>query len=134
MQKASLVMFSKPISRKSVDPADLLKKSTQRRSILHDGIVIKGDWQSDGVVEFGGDIVGDLTVDVLIVKGSGKVDGNVRARSVTIEGYFKGTIAALDVTLGSAAVFIGKIQAEKIRIDFGANVAGSLKTTSPTST
>jgi cytoskeletal protein CcmA (bactofilin family) len=68
------------------------------------------------------------------VKGSGKVDGNVRARSVTIEGYFKGTIAALDVTLGSAAVFIGKIQAEKIRINFGANVAGSLKTTSPTST
>jgi hypothetical protein len=43
-------------------------------------------------------------------------------------------IADLDVTLGSASVFIGKIQAEKIRIDFGANVAGSLKTTSPKST
>jgi hypothetical protein len=28
-------------------------------------------------------------------------------------------IADLDVTLGSASVFIGKIQAEKIRIDFG---------------
>ena len=92
--------------------------------------MIQGDWQSDGIVEFGGDIVGDLTVDVLIVKGSGRVDGNVRARSVTIEGYVDGTISALDVTLGPASVFVGEIQAEKIRVDFGANVEGRLKTIS----
>jgi len=132
-QKASQTMFSKQLSQKSDVPADLLKESSQRRSILHSGIVIQGDWQSDGIVEFGGDIVGDLTVDVLIVKGSGRVDGNVRARSVTIEGYVDGTISALDVTLGPAAVFVGEIQAEKIRIDFGANVAGRLKTISTAS-
>ncbi|MDA8854025.1 polymer-forming cytoskeletal protein, partial [Amylibacter sp.] len=36
--------------------------------------------------------MGDLTVDVLIVTGTGNVEGNVRARSVTIEGELYGTI------------------------------------------
>ena len=102
------------------------KEPRQRRSNLHDGIVIKGDWQSDGTVEFGGRITGDLTVDVLVVTGTGNVDGNVRARSVTVEGYLKGTIAAVEVVLGSTAVVIGQVVAEKIRVDFGANVVGRL--------
>ena len=126
MQKASLTMFSKPVSRKSDVPAAILKDPTQRRSVLHDGIVIKGDWHSDGIVEFGGAITGDLTVDVLIVTGSGKVDGNVRARSVTIEGYFKGTISAIDVNLSPTAIVTGEIEAEKIQVDFGAQVEGYL--------
>lgn len=68
-------MFSKPVSPKSDVPAAILKDTQQRRSVLHDGIVIKGDWQSDGIVEFGGAITGDLTVDVLIVTSTGTVDG-----------------------------------------------------------
>ena len=105
------------------------EKPKPRRSLLHDGIVIKGDWRSDGIVEFGGKIRGDLTVDVLVVTGTGKVDGNVRARSATVEGHFNGTIAAVDVVLASTAVFTGEIVAERIRIDFGANVEGRLKAT-----
>ena len=85
--------------------------------------------QCDGVVEFGGKITGDLTVDVLVVTGTGKVDGNVRARSVTVEGHLNGTIAAVDVILASTAVFTGEIVAERIQIDFGANVEGRLKAT-----
>ena len=63
------------------------------------------------------------------VTGTGKVYGNVRARSVTVEGYLNGTIAAVDVILASTAVFTGEIVAERIRIDFGANVEGLLKAT-----
>ena len=110
-------------------PKSFSEKPKPRRSLLHDGIVIKGDWRSDGIVEFGGKITGDLTVDVLVVTGTGKVDGNVRARSVTVEGHLNGTIAAVDVILASTSVIIGEIVAEKIRIDFGANVAGRLKAT-----
>ena len=110
-------------------PKSLSEKPKPRRSLLHDGIVIKGDWRSDGIVEFGGKITGDLTVDVLVVTGTGKVDGNIRARSVTVEGHLNGTIAAVDVILASTSVVIGEIVAEKIRIDFGANVEGRLKAT-----
>ena len=122
-------MFSNSTSDDLNSPKSFSERPKPRRSLLHDGIVIKGDWYSDGIVEFGGKITGDLTVDVLVVTGTGKVDGNVRARSVTVEGHLNGTIAAVDVILASTAVFTGEIFAEKIRIDFGANVEGRLKAT-----
>ena len=124
-----LNMFSKPTTAGLTPASSFSKEPRQRRSLLHDGIVIQGDWQSDGTVEFGGRITGDLTVDVLVVTGTGNVDGNVRARSVTVEGYLNGTIAAVEVVLGSTAVVRGEVVAEKIRIDFGANVEGHLLAT-----
>ena len=122
-------MFSNSNSDDLNSPTSFPEKPKPRRSLLHDGIVIKGDWHSDGIVEFGGEITGDLTVDVLVVTGTGKVNGNVRARSVTVQGHLNGTIAAVDVALASTAVFTGEIVAERIRIDFGANVEGRLKAT-----
>ena len=122
-------MFSNSTNDDLKLPKSLSEKPKPRRSLLHDGIVINGDWRSDGIVEFGEKITGDLTVDVLVVTGTGKVDGNVRARSVTVEGHLNGTIAAVDVILASTAVFTGEIVAERIRIDFGANVEGRLKAT-----
>ena len=119
-------MLSKPVSPKSDVPASILKDTKQRRSVLHDGIMIKGDWHSDGIVEFGGAITGDLTVDVLVVTSTGTVEGNVRARSVTVEGHLNGTIAAIDVILSPTAIVIGEIEAEKIQVDFGAQVEGRL--------
>ena len=119
-------MLSKPVSPKSDVPASILKDTKQRRSVLHDGIMIKGDWHSDGIVEFGGAITGDLTVDVLVVTSTGTVEGNVRARSVTVEGHLNGTIAAIDVILSPTAILIGEIEAEKIQVDFGAQVEGRL--------
>jgi len=122
-------MLSNSTSDDLNSPKSFSERPKPRRSLLHDGIVIKGDWYSDGIVEFGGEITGDLTVDVLVVTGTGKVDGNVRARSVTVEGHLNGTIAAVDVILASTAVFTGEIIAEKTRIDFGANVEGRLNVT-----
>ena len=122
-------MFSQSNNDDLTSRQSFSKEQRQRRSLLHDGIVIKGDWQSDGTVEFGGRITGDLTVDILVVTGTGNVDGNVRARSVTVEGYLNGTIAAVEVVLGSTAVVRGEVVAEKIRIDFGAHVEGRLLAT-----
>ena len=78
------------------------------------------------IIEFGGAIVGDLTVEVLILKGTGTIEENVMARSVMVEGQLNGTIAAIDVVLASTATFTGEIVAESMRIDFGASVDGDL--------
>jgi len=127
-------MFSNSTSDDLVSQNTNLNQLKQRRSVLHDGIVIKGDWRSDGIVEFGGKIIGDLTVDVLIVTGTGNVEGNVRARSVTIEGRLNGTIAAINVTLASTAFISGEIVAEQIQINSGANVEGKLHATGKNNT
>ena len=127
-------MFSNSTSDDLVSQNTNPNQLKQRRSVLHDGIVIKGDWRSDGIVEFGGNIIGDLTVDVLIVTGTGNVEGNVRARSVTIEGRLNGTIAAISVTLASTAFISGEIVAEQIQINSGANVEGKLHATGKNNT
>jgi len=127
-------MFSNSTSDDLVSQNTNPNQLKQRRSVLHDGIVIIGDWRSDGIVEFGGKIIGDLTVDVLIVTGTGNVEGNVRARSVTIEGRLKGTIAAINVTLASTAFISGEIVAEQIQINSGANVEGKLHATGKNNT
>jgi cytoskeletal protein CcmA (bactofilin family) len=124
-----LKLFSNSTSDVTISQNTNLDKKEQRHSVLHDGIVIQGDWQSDGIVEFGGKIIGDLTVDVLIVTGTGNVEGNVRARSVTIEGKLNGTIAAINVSLASTAILSGKVVAQKIEINSGANVEAELRAT-----
>ena len=124
-----LKLFSNSTSDVTISQNTNLVKKEQRHSVLHDGIVIQGDWQSDGIVEFGGKIIGDLTVDVLIVTGTGNVEGNVRARSVTIEGKLNGTIAAINVSLASTAILSGKVVAQKIEINSGANVEAELRAT-----
>ncbi len=68
------MMFSKPTTHDLIPVKSFAKEPEQRHSILHDSIFIKGDWQSDGTVEFGGEITGNLTEDLLIVKGPNTVE------------------------------------------------------------
>lgn len=99
----------------------------KRRSTLHDGITIKGDWTSDGVVEFGGTIIGDLTAETLVLARTGKVQGNVRAHTVTLEGELNGTIAAITVVIKSFARITADIAAETITVEPGATIEGHLR-------
>ncbi|OBR36014.1 hypothetical protein A9199_09355 [Donghicola sp. JL3646] len=75
----------------------------KRRSVLHEGIKIEGNWTSDGVVEFGGTITGDLTPDILVVTKTGKITGTIRADQVMIEGQVIGKIYAKSLSLKPTA-------------------------------
>ena len=104
----------------------------RRRSVLHEGISINGDWTSHGIVEFGGEIVGNLNVDTLVLTRNGRVAGHVRAHSVTIEGTLDGTISAALVTIRSRAHVTADIVAERISIEAGAEVDGKIRVTGGT--
>ena len=98
----------------------------KHRSVLHAGVTINGDWTSDGVVEFGGTIIGDLTAEAIVITKTGKVQGAVRAHSVTIEGTLTGTIAAINVAIKPFAKVEADIEARSISIDAGAEINGHL--------
>jgi len=95
-----------------------------RRSVLHEGITIKGEWTSDGIVDFGGTFEGDLTVDTLVLARTGRIKGNVRARNVTIEGSLEGTNSAISVALKTCAQVTADIVAQKLVIESGAMIEG----------
>jgi cytoskeletal protein CcmA (bactofilin family) len=107
-------------------PADKTPIADKRRSVLNEGVVIRGDWTSDGVVEFGGSLVGDLAAEVLVISKTGKLLGNMRANTVTIEGRLEGTVAAVKVVIKSGASLRADIAAEEISVEPGALIEGRL--------
>ena len=123
-----ITMFTKtptpPTGTTPPMPSAEASSADRRRSVLHEGITIKGEWTSDGIVEFGGTFVGDLTVDTLVLTRSGQIKGNVRARSVTIEGSFEGTISAISVSLKTSAKVTADIVVQAITVESGAAVEG----------
>ena len=125
-------MFTKTSEQPSSghsEPRDAFTNSERRRSVLHDGITIKGDWESDGIVEFGGTITGDLTADTLVLTEQGLVTGNVRARNVIISGRLDGTIAAVNVTLKPQSRVTAQIETKNLTIEAGAQIEGFIKST-----
>ncbi|NBR91645.1 MAG: hypothetical protein EBS68_17440 [Rhodobacteraceae bacterium] len=74
-------MFNKIKSeaKRPPQPANKAPLVDKRRSVLNEGVVIRGDWTSDGVVEFGGFLVSDVTAEVLVIGKTGKLMGNMRA-------------------------------------------------------
>ena len=121
-------MFSKSSPQSSAIPvANASASDDRRRSVLHDGITIRGNWESDGIVEFGGTIIGDLTADTLVLTEQGKVTGNVRARNVTISGILDGTIAAVNVTFKPQARVTAHVETQTLTIEAGARVDGRMK-------
>ena len=132
-------MFSKPKSEPNTgqttlgatpQPAPFAAPAADpRRSVLHDGIKIEGNWTSDGFVDFGGTIVGDLTADTIILTKTGKITGNIRARHVTIEGTVNGSISAYTLSISAGAEVQADIGAQEVAIDFGAKINGVLSIT-----
>lgn len=123
-------MFNKlPSQSSGGSPENLtpFPNGDRRRSVLHDGITINGDWESDGIVEFGGSIDGNVTADTLVVTETGKVRGYVWARNVTIAGTLEGAISAVNVTLKRQARVSAQIEAHVITIDEGANLEGYVR-------
>ena len=121
-------MFAKSQDNAQNSPSPLSSAEAaagnSRRTVLHEGITIKGEWTSDGIVDFGGTFEGDITVDTLVLARTGKIKGNVRARSVTIEGRLEGTISAISVALKTSAQVTADIVAQKLVIESGAMIEG----------
>lgn len=120
-------MFSKTTTDNLQKPTTHGTSGEKRRSVLHDDILIKGDWTSAGIVEFGGKIIGDITADVLVLTSEGRVTGNVRARNVTIEGHLEGTVAAISVAVKTTAKVMADIKADQLSIESGAEIQGHIQ-------
>ncbi|MFP1646750.1 bactofilin family protein [Pontitalea aquivivens] len=98
----------------------------RRRSVLHDSMTIRGELTCSGIVELAGRIIGDLTVDTLVLARGGRIEGNVRARNVTLEGDLVGTVSAESVVVKTSATVKADITCQAISIDTGAMIEGRL--------
>jgi cytoskeletal protein CcmA (bactofilin family) len=75
---------------------------------------------------FGGDLIGDLSVDRVVISVRGKVSGNITARFLKIEGKFEGAVCADEVIIADTARVTGKIVAKILTIEPGAEIVGEI--------
>ena len=121
-------MFSKT---KSVGTA----KSTgnnqhDQTTLISTGTTITGDLAFSGATHVEGAIKGNVTAEegLLIIAHSGKVEGDIRAPKIVVDGHVRGNVYAEEhLELASRAVITGNVFYSVIEMEKGSQVNGSLE-------
>ena len=100
--------------------------SAEDVSILSSGVKIEGKLYSEGNVRVDGKIIGDVTVNGNLTLGdSAELNGEVKARNITISGYLEGTVKASEkLILESTSVLKGDLSAKILVVEEGAKFDG----------
>jgi cytoskeletal protein CcmA (bactofilin family) len=92
------------------------------------GTSIQGDVQTDGDIRVDGTIKGNMKVSGKLVVGQhGNVEGEVECKNASIAGSLKGILkVASTLSLSSTAKVEGNVQTEKLSVEPGASINGSV--------
>lgn len=101
--------------------------SDRKRSVIAEDIVIEGNIVSQGILEFGGQITGDITADAVVLTSTARVRGRVRARQLTIEGELQGAATALNVSIKTGTRVKANFAYQTLQVASGAQVDGQYK-------
>ena len=95
-------------------------------SLIGTGTVVQGKVMTEGSIRIDGTIVGDVDAKANAAIGSsGTLEGNLRAKNVSLAGKVKGTVSASEkLILESRSVLRGDIRASKLVVDEGAMFDG----------
>jgi len=96
-------------------------------NIIAPGTTLNGDIVTSGDCRIDGTVKGNVSSNAKIIIGkNGSLEGEVKCKSIDIEGFVKANINATDLlTLKSTANLAGNIHVGKIAIEPGANFMGS---------
>ena len=92
------------------------------------GTSITGDVVSDGDIRVDGKVIGNMKVSGKLVIGEhGRVEGEVECKNAAIAGQLEGTLkVAQTLSLTACAKVQGKVQVEKLAVEPGAEINGSV--------
>ncbi|CUH61556.1 bactofilin family protein [Thalassobacter stenotrophicus] len=100
-------------------------QTERKRSIFADDLRIEGNITCEGILEFGGQLTGDLTADAVVLTPTARVKGSVRARQLTIEGKLEGDVTAMHVSIKTGARVMASVAYDRLDIASGAQVEGA---------
>ena len=96
-------------------------------SMISDGFEFNGDIKSNGSLTVDGSIVGQVTVDNLIVGVTGSVSGTITAKTINVKGKLAGNVNCSDIIVGGRSIVDGNVTYSSITIQRGGVVKGDLK-------
>jgi cytoskeletal protein CcmA (bactofilin family) len=95
-------------------------------SIIVSDLNISGDLVSQGSIEIGGKVKGNVKCNNVIIRKESKVDGDIFADKLVIKGVVKGIVNVDDVIIDDTGVFEGQINYKNLTTKPGANINGIL--------
>lgn len=96
-------------------------------SIISADVVMQGNINSAGEIQFDGTIEGDLKAASLIIGEHASVRGEVVCETVTVRGRVEGAIRARSVSLASTAHIQGDILHSSLSVETGAHFEGNCR-------
>lgn len=96
-------------------------------SMISEGFEFNGDIKSNGSLTVDGSIVGQVTVDNLIVGVTGSVAGTITAKTINVKGKLSGNVNCSDIIVGGRSIVDGNVTYSSITIQRGGIVKGDLK-------
>ncbi len=96
-------------------------------SMISEGFEFNGDIKSNGSLTVDGSIVGQVTVDNLIVGVTGSVSGTITAKTINVKGKLAGQVSCSDIIVGGRSIVDGNVTYSSITIQRGGIVKGDLK-------
>lgn len=130
-------MLSKIKRTDSTSPATInnsaqLPKKGLIPSVIAQDMNILGNLITDGPVDFGGSLNGNVNCHTLTLRASGVITGEVHAETAHIYGRVKGIVRARNVHLYSTCHIEGVIMHEALSVEDGAFIDGNFKRTDKT--
>ena len=122
---SAVTEFDKPFESVSRPAYD--KPRAFGHSIVEEGLLMKGDLETEGDILVKGNVFGNIKCKVLIIDTGALVEGGVEADEVIIRGNSKGTIKANRVALGKSASVESDICHKIFSAEEGARIKGGLR-------
>lgn len=102
-------------------------KSAGVPSIISADVVMRGNINSSGEIQFDGSLEGDIKASSLIIGEKASVKGEVVCESVTVRGRVEGGIRAKSVSLAATAHIQGDILHSSLSVESGAHFEGNCR-------
>ncbi|PQA88998.1 hypothetical protein CW354_03350 [Marinicaulis flavus] len=102
-------------------------KSAGVPSIISSDVVMHGNINSAGEIQFDGSLEGDLKAGSLIIGEKASVKGEIICETVTVRGRVEGGIRAKSVSLASTSHIQGDILHSSLSVETGAHFEGNCR-------
>lgn len=102
-------------------------KNTPISSIIGQDMVLTGDLVFNSKIQIDGKINGNLCGDSLIISATGKVEGDIEAKSITCHGRIDGNIEVGVLYLKKSGVINGRVETSDLSVESGGVLNGEIK-------
>ncbi len=96
-------------------------------SIISKDLNIKGNLNSEGLLEIEGKIDGDINGNIITLRETASVSGNITAKTLNIKGKFTGIIKSERINISGKADIKGTLEYVSLCVEDGASIEGDLK-------